>query len=71
MGRALSGKLSCIRTGLVGTSRVKMGHASLVSYIILSIIYFTSNLKVGSCPNDDNSVQILFGPFLCSISIIL
>ena len=24
-------------------------------------------LKVGSCPNDDNSVQILFCPFLCSI----
>ena len=23
-------------------------------------------LQVGSCPNDDNSVQILFGPFLCS-----
>ena len=28
-------------------------------------------LKVGSCPNDDNSVQILFCLFLCSISIIL
>ena len=24
-------------------------------------------LKVGSCPDDDNSVQILFCPFLCSI----
>ena len=24
-------------------------------------------LKVGSCPNDDNFVQILFCPFLCSI----
>ena len=29
------------------------------------------NLKVGSCPNDDNSVQIFFCPFLCSIQIIL
>ena len=24
-------------------------------------------LKVGSCPNNDNSVQISFCPFLCSI----
>ena len=24
-------------------------------------------LKVGSCPNDDNFVQIYFCPFLCSI----
>ena len=24
-------------------------------------------LKVGSCPNDDSSVQILFCSFLCSI----
>ena len=24
-------------------------------------------LKVGSCPNEDNSVQILFCPSLCSI----
>ena len=26
-----------------------------------------TNLKVGSCPNNDNFVQILFCPFLCSI----
>ena len=25
------------------------------------------SLKVGSCPNDDNFVQICFCPFLCSI----
>ena len=24
-------------------------------------------LKVGSCPNDNNFVEILYGPFLCSI----
>ena len=29
------------------------------------------NLKVGSCPNDDNSVQIFVYPCLCSISKIL
>ena len=29
------------------------------------------SLKVGSCPNDDNTVQILFCPFLCSILGIL
>ena len=29
------------------------------------------SLNVGSCPNDDNSVQILFCPLLCSILIIL
>ena len=28
-------------------------------------------LKVGSCPNDDNFVQIFFYPFLCSIEIFL
>ena len=28
-------------------------------------------LKVGSCSNNDNSVQIFFCPFLCSILIIL
>ena len=30
-----------------------------------------SPLKVGSCPKDDHSVQILFCSFLCSIGIIL
>ena len=24
-------------------------------------------LKAGSCPNDENSIQILFCPFLCNI----
>ena len=33
--------------------------------------FFPLSLKVGSCPNDDNSVQILFCPFLCSIWIVL
>ena len=28
------------------------------------------DLKVGSCPTYDNSVQILFCPFLCSINFI-
>ena len=28
-------------------------------------------LKVGSCSNNDNSVQIFFCPFLSTISIIL
>ena len=28
-------------------------------------------LKVGSCLNDDNTVQNVFGHFLCSICIIL
>ena len=28
-------------------------------------------LKVGSCPNDDNSVQFFYCPFPCSIQIIL
>ena len=34
------------------------------------IIFYTC-VKVGSCPNDDNFVQIFFCPFVCSISIIL
>ena len=29
--------------------------------------YLHNRLKVGSCPNNDNSVQIFFCPFLCSI----
>ena len=32
---------------------------------------FQYSLKVGSCLNDGNSVEILFCPFLCSIRIIL
>ena len=28
-------------------------------------------LKVGSCPNNGNSVQTFFCPFLCSIQIVL
>ena len=31
----------------------------------------TGQLKVGSCPNDENFVQSCFCPFLYSISIIL
>ena len=30
-----------------------------------------SVLKVGSCPNDENSVQILFCAFMCSFRIFL
>ena len=30
-------------------------------------LLFLKNLKVGSCPSDDNFVQICFCPFLCSI----
>ena len=35
----------------------------------LSLITITAtySLKVSSCPNDDNSVEILFCLFLCSI----
>ena len=29
--------------------------------------YLVGHLKVGSCPNDDNSVQIFIWHFLCSI----
>ena len=31
----------------------------------------TVKLKVGSCPNNDKSVQSLFCPFLCNIEILL
>ena len=37
----------------------------------LGIITYISPLKVGSCPYDDNVVQIYFLSFLCSIQIIL
>ena len=33
--------------------------------------FLFDTLKVGSCPNDENFVQIIFCPFLCSILIIL
>ena len=35
--------------------------------ICLSSSDVTTHLKVGSCPNNDKSVQYLFLPFLCSI----
>ena len=37
----------------------------LILYRVKEGVFGT--LKVGSCPNDDSSVQILFCPFLCSI----
>ena len=38
-----------------------------IVYRIICNSKFTFSLKVGSCPNDDSFVQILFCPFLCSI----
>ena len=36
-------------------------------FLMVFKIEGTVALKVGSCPSDDNSVKILFCPFLCSI----
>ena len=33
-----------------------------ITHVLFSLMIITV-LKVGSCPNDDNSVQILFCPF--------
>ena len=50
-----------------------MAHPSIPFTLIFVALYFSGQmifltwaLKVGSRPNDDNSVQILFCPFLCS-----
>ena len=44
--------------------------SSLCQDVQLQMVPISSrpqHLKVGSCPNDDNFVQIYFCPFLCSI----
>ena len=51
---------------------IRMGEFQDSFFLYLYCIYGIKEstiepLKVGSCPNDDNSVQILFCPFLCSI----
>ena len=35
--------------------------------MVIKWMLFILILKVGSCPNDGNSVQIFLCPFLCSI----
>ena len=39
--------------------------------LLLFSIFLAAIIKVGSCPNDENSVQIFFLSFLCCIGIIL
>ena len=43
-----------------GLLAAQLGHVKFIA------VFFNS-LKVGSCPNNKNLHQILFGPFLCSI----
>ena len=40
-------------------------------YLLFQCLFVFLDLKVGSCPNDDNFVQIFFSPFLYSNLIIL
>ena len=41
-------------------------HLTVIPCRIAILKYMNTLLKVGSCPNDDNSVQFFICPFLCS-----